>query len=59
MISINIDELTNLLDKEFINVYKNILINGSWGIGKTYFVKEYLKNKKNIIYTQLFGIDSI
>ena len=55
----NIDELTNLLDKEFINVYKNILINGSWGIGKTYFVKEYLKNKKNIIYTQLFGIDSI
>ena len=59
MISMNIDELTNLLDKEFINVYKNILINGSWGIGKTYFVKEYLKNKKNIIYTQLFGIDSI
>lgn len=55
----NIDELTNLLDKEFINVYKNILINGNWGIGKSYFVKEYLKDKKNTIYIQLFGIDSI
>lgn len=55
----NIDELKNLLDKQFIEVYKNILINGDWGIGKTYFIKEYLKDKNNTIYIQLFGIDSI
>lgn len=52
----NIDELTNLLAKEFINVYKNIPINGNWGIGKSYFVKEYLKDKNNTIYIQLLEL---
>lgn len=54
----NINELSNLLDKEFINVYKNVLINGSWGIGKTYFINQYIKDKE-YVKVSLFGINDI
>ena len=54
----NIDELQERLDKELTNIYKNVLINGEWGIGKTYFINNYSKDK-NSIYISLFGIDSL
>ena len=53
-----VDELDNLLNMEFINVYKNILINGDWGVGKTEFIKQYVKEKDNV-YVSLFGIKDI
>lgn len=39
----------------------SILLNGKWGCGKTYFIKEYQKNNSNykFIYVSLFGLDSI
>lgn len=35
-----------------------ILINGSWGSGKTKFIKDYIKDKTGYIYTSLYGVDS-
>lgn len=35
------------------------MISGDWGVGKTYFVKEYLKNRKSklkIVWVSLFGV---
>lgn len=47
------------IDKYMANPLKYaILLEGDWGSGKTYFVKEKLKNV-NIIYISLNGIDSI
>lgn len=38
------------------NTYKKIFINGSWGIGKSYYTNEYKKeHQENIIYISLFG----
>ena len=44
-------------DEEFVAI-----ISGKWGIGKTYFWKEYSKkyNKdKDVVYVSLFGLNSI
>lgn len=39
--------------------YKKIFINGSWGIGKSYYTEEYQKeNPSSIIYVSLFGKNS-
>jgi len=40
----------------FLN--KAVLIDGPWGIGKTYYVKQWLKKEPHI-YTSLFGINSL
>ncbi len=54
-----VDELEERLKNEFPNVYKSILINGDWGIGKTYFLKnKYLENNE-YIYISLFGCSSV
>lgn len=54
-----IDELETRLNDEFFDIYKCILINGAWGIGKTYFLRnKYLSNKEHI-YISLFGLNSI
>lgn len=58
--------------KEAIKVYLNedksdyaIMLNGKWGSGKTYFVKNELinhiqnKDERQVIYISLFGITSI
>lgn len=38
------------------DTYKKIFINGPWGIGKTYYIQEYIKeNKGEYIYVSLFG----
>lgn len=54
----NIKELKKRLDNDIPQIYTNVLINGKWGIGKTYFVKEYLKDKE-YVYISLFGIESL
>ena len=41
------------------DTYKKIFINGPWGIGKSYFTEEYVKEKpNNKIYVSLFGKSS-
>ena len=52
-----IDELKERLTNEYPIIYKSILVNGEWGIGKTYFIKQFLKGK-DYIYVSLFGINS-
>ena len=38
------------------NIYKKIFINGAWGIGKSYYTNEYIKdNKENFVYVSLYG----
>lgn len=54
----NFNELSNHLDNELGKVYNRILINGKWGIGKSYFIQNYLRDKKSI-YVSLFGLTSI
>lgn len=54
-----VDELDERLKKEFPNVYKCVLINGEWGIGKTYFLKNKFLKDKDYIYISLFGVNSI
>lgn len=54
----NINELSKRLDNDIPQIYTTVLINGKWGIGKTYFVKEYLKSKESV-YVSLFGIESL
>lgn len=37
-----------------------VLINGDWGAGKTYFIKEYIKvSEKKFIYITLYGLSSV
>lgn len=52
-----IDELNERLTSEYPIIYKNILVNGEWGIGKTFFIKQFLEGK-DYIYVSLFGINS-
>lgn len=41
------------------DTYKKIFINGPWGIGKSYYTEEYIKeHPKNIVYISLFGKNS-
>ena len=58
-IKMTIDELKERLTDEFQDIYKCILINGDWGIGKSYFLeKDYLK-EKDYIKVSLFGLNNI
>lgn len=57
------NEINDFLDK-FLNnkcPYNCILINGAWGIGKTYEIDEYFKRKKTkkIINITLFGMKNL
>lgn len=59
-----IDELKDRLTDEFQDIYKCILINGDWGIGKSYFIENYLKEKnylkgKDYIRVSLFGLNNV
>lgn len=56
-------DLTNCLNtylSDRNNCYA-ILIDGDWGSGKTYFIKEFMnsQNNKNIVYLSLAKIDSL
>lgn len=52
---VDLKEKLNMNQECFYNV---ILVTGPWGVGKTYFVKKYLKEKK-YIYLSAFGIKDI
>ena len=53
-------EIKKLLNQfDTTNTYKKIFINGSWGIGKSYYTNEYInENPDNIVYVSLFGKNS-
>lgn len=53
-----ITDLKPKLDNEFKKYYDVVLINGTWGIGKTYYLNNYLKEQKHI-YMSLFGLNSM
>ena len=53
-----ITDLKTKLDNEFKKYYDVVLINGAWGIGKTYYLNNYLKEQKHI-YLSLFGLNSM
>lgn len=53
-----ITDLKDKLDNEFQKYYDVVLINGTWGIGKTFYLNNYLKEKKHI-YLSLFGLNSM
>lgn len=53
----NLDNYLSLTNPEYA-----FLINGEWGIGKTYFIEKYIENKKDkyqLIKISLFGLKSI
>lgn len=57
-----VTELNNILLEFYNNQIecKAILIDGKWGCGKTYQIKEFLKeHTENCYYISLFGLESI
>ena len=60
----------NIHIKQYLDYYLDLLhspkfavmLNGPWGVGKTYFLKDYLSNrypeKKEYVYISLFGLQS-
>lgn len=55
----NSNKLSEILDSFLKDDSKAILFDGPWGCGKTYQIKEFIKNNKNIYYLSLFGLESI
>ncbi len=54
-----LQELGKELDNNLGEIYKCILINGPWGIGKSYYINEYVDKRSNIYKVSLFGIEDI
>jgi hypothetical protein len=56
-------DLDLIVDGFYDDYRKAILIDGPWGCGKTFRIKNYIKeleqNKKKVYYLSLFGIESI
>ncbi len=47
----------NKITNEFIGMpYKSILINGAWGIGKSYEITKAIEGNDNFCYVSLFGL---
>lgn len=55
----NANEIVEILNENFNRYYKTVLISGNWGVGKTYYVKQFLEGKINSIYISLFGKNNI
>lgn len=61
------ENIKNVVDRLIKSNEKAILISGSWGIGKTYEIKQYIKSKEKdikdkklkIAYSSLFGKNSL
>ena len=52
-------DLSKELDNNLDTIYKCILITGKWGIGKTYYIDNYVNNNDNVYKVSLFGIKDI
>ena len=60
--SLKDDEILDVLNVYIKNKKMNyaILLDGDWGSGKTFFIKNhFIKDRKNIIYISLYGIQNI
>lgn len=55
----NTNKISEILNSFIGDDSKAILFDGPWGCGKTYQIKEFIKNNKNIYYLSLFGLESI
>ena len=61
----DIQNLKDVFQKFAVDHNRAILVDGAWGIGKTYYVLQFLKefkqtkNKQKIAYVSLFGKSSI
>ncbi len=55
----NADSIKEIIKKYDEMPYKCILIDGTWGIGKTYAVKEALEVNNNACYISLFGMKDV
>ena len=61
----DIQNLKDVFQKFAVDHNRAILVDGAWGIGKTYYVLQFLKefkqtkNKQKIAYVSLFGKTSI
>jgi hypothetical protein len=56
---------------EYLNYYVNfphspgfaVILNGAWGIGKTYLLKGFLENQRKLgkkcVYVSLYGLDAL
>jgi KAP family P-loop domain len=56
------NEIVTVLSHFKWSKYKRILIDGTWGIGKTKYVSDFKKDKRHVSYVSLFGkkdVDSI
>ncbi|NCT38072.1 ATP-binding protein [Bacillus sp. EB93] len=51
------NEITTVLNhfKDSRSDYKRVLIDGTWGIGKTRYVSEFKKDHKHACFVSLFG----
>lgn len=51
-----VEKIIRNIDEEFYT-YKCILVDGTWGIGKSYMVRKALEDKKDrTCFVSLFGI---
>ncbi|MEK5142572.1 P-loop NTPase fold protein [Paenibacillus sp. FSL M7-0134] len=49
------NEIIKVLGQFKDSSYKNILIDGEWGIGKTKYISDFMKDHSNACYVSLFG----
>ena len=55
--SVKINQLEEVFNNELGNVYKTIIIDGEWGIGKSYYINHFFEGT-NAYSISLFGINS-
>ncbi|MCY9263990.1 P-loop NTPase family protein [Bacillus haynesii] len=49
------DKIISVLEQLTKSSYKSVLINGEWGIGKTKYAEDFVKQRPNSCYISLFG----
>lgn len=57
------EHITEYLDhyfKEVVNPGYAVMLTGDWGCGKTWFIKDFIKNhpQMNVLYVSLYGLSS-
>ncbi len=53
------DYIKEIIKKYDKMPYDCILIDGTWGIGKTYAIKDALKERRNVCFVSLFGMKDV